>query len=71
MRARRCWICRRTLGWNDHDWTRVATPDGSVHDVCDPCMEKADTDEYLDETLDMTEDDFNVEGQPEFNGSFR
>jgi hypothetical protein len=66
--CRRCWVCRRVLGEHDHDWINTSAPDGSVRGICDPCWEKAD--DWLEEGLDYTEDDFNIEGQPEFNGAF-
>ena len=46
-----CYICRRTLGENDADWTNVDFG-LRVERVCDSCTAKADTDEYLTEVLD-------------------
>jgi hypothetical protein len=55
--CRRCWVCRRVLGEHDHDWTNTSAPDGSVRAVCDPCLEKADSGDWLEEGLDYTEGD--------------
>lgn len=43
--------------------------EGEVAYVCDRCWSQVDDDRERDTVLDL--DDLNVEGQPEFNGSFR
>ncbi len=63
--ARACFICHRTAPITHGTYVRVGWPDGSVQDVCDDCVEKADRDEPLDEELDL-----NPEGDPTRNGAF-
>lgn len=47
-----CSLCHRDHGGN---YVRVSWPDGSVRDVCDICMEKADEGRPHDETLTYEE----------------
>ena len=61
-----CFLCHRSDPIKHGTYVRVSWPDGSVKDICDDCYQKAD----VDETLDYTEE-FDREGQPEFNGAFR
>lgn len=52
-----CAICRRSepLVWGTY--VRVSWPDGSVREVCDLCMERADEGLGVDETLDYSEEE--------------
>jgi ribosome-binding protein aMBF1 (putative translation factor) len=60
-----CAICKR-----DTDSTSVNVDiAGTIVTVCDTCWSRRDEDIEL--PLDMTEDEPNLEGMPEFNGAFR
>ena len=61
-----CHWCKQDT---DSSSVNVSLPDGRVVVFCAACYEKGD--EGPDITLDMTEDEPNREGWPEFNGSFR
>lgn len=47
-----CRLCKRDC---DSTSVNVSWPDGSVGPVCGICYEKADTNESLEERLDMTD----------------
>jgi len=59
-----CFLCHDDI--TERPSVRVSF-DGSIADVCDSCIEKADMDEPLDVALDMA---MNREGDPAFNGAF-
>jgi ribosome-binding protein aMBF1 (putative translation factor) len=59
-----CFLCNDDI--TERPSVRVSF-DGSIADVCDSCIEKADMDEPLDVALDMA---MNREGDPAFNGAF-
>lgn len=62
----RCYICRKTIALGNDQWALYDDAKGVAVVVCERCIERGD----VQETLDMTEDEFDIEGQPEFNGAF-
>jgi hypothetical protein len=62
-----CWWCKREL--KDHDTGRRVFIGFGTAWQCDSCWERDQ--EAAEVPLDNTEPEFDREGQPEFNGSFR
>lgn len=59
---RDCWLCHDVI---PDGMYVVVNVEGTVRDICDTCMEKADEGDDLTERLDL-----NREGDPAFNGAF-
>ncbi len=67
-----CWWCRRAVRQDDDDAVRVLI-DFDSQWMCGECYAKSDPPMPLDytEERDDHEAEFDIEGQPEFNGAFR
>ena len=62
-----CWWCRRPLREDDDEARRVLIGFDTEW-MCGRCWHKSDPQVPVDYTVER--DDFNIEGQPEFNGAF-